>query len=195
MRKKISETLTFRKKQTILEQPSNHSDSYLPLLIMYKPDRTDWQIISLLNEDGRISNTDIARKVGNISARTASNRINTLTEQGIINIRAIINPEEVGYGILADVFIQADPGSVLEVAELVAAIPQVSYVACAIGEADVSISLRARTIEELFNFVNEKLGKLPGVRRTQTRILPLKLKDITTWLPPNMLDANDSNES
>ncbi len=162
---------------------------------MYKPDCTDWQIISLLNEDGRMSNTDIARKMGNISARTVSNRINTLTEQGIINIRAIINPEKVGYGILADVYIQTDPGSVLEVAELVAAIPQVSYVACAIGEADVSISLRARTIEELFNFINDKLGKLPSVRRTQTRILPLKIKDIATWLPPNVIEVSDSNKS
>jgi Lrp/AsnC family transcriptional regulator for asnA, asnC and gidA len=75
------------------------------------------------------------------------------------------------------------------VAEGVAELPQVSYVACATGNSDVSITLRVRNIEELFNIVTEKLGKIPGVRRTQSYLLPLKLKDLDTWLPPNALDA------
>lgn len=162
---------------------------------MYKPDRTDWKIISFLNEDGRLSNTEIARKLGNITARTVSNRISMLTAQGIINVRAIINPEMVGYGIFADVVIQAEPGRVVEVANQVAALPEASYVACATGEADVSVSIRARSIEELFNFVNDKLGGIPGVRRTQTYILPLKIKDFDTWLPPNILCDSDDEDS
>jgi DNA-binding Lrp family transcriptional regulator len=72
------------------------------------------------------------------------------------------------------------------VAEVVAAFPQISYVACATGESDVSISLRLRSIEELFKFVDEKLGKIPGVRRTQSYILPLKIKDLDTWMPPHV---------
>ncbi len=81
-----------------------------------------------------------------------------------------------------------------EVAEVVAAFPQISYVACATGESDVSISVRLRSIEELFKFVDEKLGRIPGVRRTQSYILPLKIKDLDTWLPPNVLDGNDKNK-
>jgi Lrp/AsnC family transcriptional regulator for asnA, asnC and gidA len=161
---------------------------------MYKPDHTDWKIITLLNDDGRISNTEIARKIGNVSARTISNRIDTLIKQGIINIRAVVNPEAVGYGVLADVYIEVEPGRVREVAKLVAEFPQVSYVAGATGEMDVSISLREQSIEGLFNFVNEKLGTIPGVRRTQTYILPFKIKDLDTWLPPNVLDGNDKDK-
>jgi Lrp/AsnC family transcriptional regulator for asnA, asnC and gidA len=156
---------------------------------MEKLDRTDWKIIALLNEDGRMPSAEIARRLGNVSARTVTNRVEALTREGIINIRAIINPETVGYGVLADVFIEVEPGRVREVAEGVAEFPQVSYVACATGNSDVSISLRVRNIEELFNFVTEKLGKIPGVRRTQSYLLPLKLKDLDTWLPPNVLDA------
>ena len=51
-----------------------------------------------------------------------------------------------------------------------------------------------RTIEELFHFVDQKLGKIPGVRRTHSYVLPLKLKDLDTWLPPNVLDAGDIND-
>lgn len=161
---------------------------------MYEPDDFDWQIIKLLNDDGRMPSAEIARKLGNVSARTVTNRINGLTEHGIINIRAVVNPEMVGYGVMADVFIEVEPGRVREVAELAAEFPQSSYVACATGECDVSISLRVRSIEELFEFVTEKLGKIPGVRRTQSFLLPVKIKDLDTWLPPNVLDGRESQE-
>ena len=156
---------------------------------MDKPDNTDWKIITLLNEDGRMPSAEIARRLGNVSARTVTNRIEALTRKGIINIRAIVNPKMVGYGVLADVFIEVEPGRVREVAEGVAEFSQVSYVACATGDTDISISVRARNIEELFNFVTEKLGKIPGVRRTQSYLMPLKIKDLDTWLPPDVPGA------
>jgi Lrp/AsnC family transcriptional regulator for asnA, asnC and gidA len=152
---------------------------------MYVPDAIDWKIITLLNEDGRMPSAEIARRLGNVSDRTVTNRINTLLKHGIINVRAIVDPGKVGFGVMADVFLEVEPGRVREVAYKVAEYPQISYVACATGESDVSISLRVRDIEELFDFVTEKLGKIPGVRRTQSYLLPLKVKDLDTWLPPD----------
>ena len=162
---------------------------------MYKPDDFDWKIIKLLNIDGRMPSAEIARKLDGASARTIANRINNLVEQGIINVRAVVNPEKVGYGVLADVFVDVEPGKVREVAYKAAEFPQSSYVACATGESDVSISLRVRSIEELFDFVTEKLGKIPGVRRTQSYLLPLKIKDLDTWLPPNLLEDIEDSKS
>jgi len=162
---------------------------------MYNPDQFDWKIIALLNEDGRMPSAEIARKLGNVSARTVTNRINALTEHGVINIRAVVTPEKVGYGVMADVFLEVEPGRVREVAHQAAEFPQISYVACATGESDVSISLRVRSIEELFDFVTEKLGKIPGVRRAQSYLLPLKIKDLDTWLPPDVLEAFEGDSS
>ena len=162
---------------------------------MDKLDRIDWEIIALLNEDGRMPSAEIARRLGDVSARTITNRIEALTTKGIINIRAIVKPEMFGYSVLADVFIEVEPGRVREVAEGVAEFSQVSYVACATGDTDISISVRARSIEELFNFTTEKLGKIPGVRRTQSYLLPLKIKDLDTWLPPDVLDAKQVRRS
>ena len=164
------------------------------MVAKYKPDSTDWKIITLLNEDGRMPSAEIARRLGNISSRTINNRIQTLFENDIIDIRAIVNPDAVGYGVMADVFLEVEPGRVREVAELVAEFPQASYVAGATGESDVSISLRVRSIEELFNFVNDKLGRTPGVRRTQSYILPFKLKDLHNWLPPEALEFKPEND-
>jgi Lrp/AsnC family transcriptional regulator for asnA, asnC and gidA len=160
---------------------------------MYKPDHTDSEIIALLNEDGRMSSAEIARRMGSVSARTITNRIEVLIREGIINIRAVVNPEMVGYGVLADVFIETEPGQLREVAERVAEFPQISYVACATGDTDVIISVRARSIEELYNFVIEALGKIPGVRQTQTFLLPIKIKNIATWMPPDILEDGEDN--
>lgn len=158
-------------------------------------DKIDKGIIRLLNEDGRMSNAEIARRLGNIPARTVSHRVESLIERKIISVKAIVNPLALGYNILADVFIEVEPGRVREVAKTVSNFPQVSYAACATGDRDVSISLRVRSTEELFEFVTEKLGKIPGVRRTQTHLLPFKLKDIDIWLPEAVLGELEDEQS
>jgi DNA-binding Lrp family transcriptional regulator len=158
-------------------------------------DKIDRKIIRLLNKDGRMSSAEIARRLGGVPPRTIRHRIEGLIARDIIAVRAIINPVALGYHVLADVLIEVEPGTVRKVAETVAGFPQVSYVACATGDTDVSISLRVRSNEALFDFVTEQLGIIPGVRRTQTHLLPAKLKDIDTWLPPNVLDASEGDDS
>jgi len=150
-------------------------------------DRIDREIIRLLNQDGRMSNAEIARRVGDVPQRTISHRVEGLIARDIISVRAIVNPVVLGYVVLADVFIEVEPGRVRAVAETVAKFPQVSYVACATGETDVSISLRVRSNKELFDFVTEQLGNIPGVRRTQTHLLPAKIKDMDSWLPSEVI--------
>jgi Lrp/AsnC family transcriptional regulator for asnA, asnC and gidA len=161
---------------------------------MNQLDDLDWQIIKLLIEDGRLSSTDIARFLGDVSARTVTNRIETLTKEGIINIRSIVNPEKIDYCVLADVFIEVEPGKARDVANHLRAYSQVSYIALAIGEVDIIISVRAKEIDELYNFVIETVGKIPGVRHTNTFPLPLNIKDGTTWLPPQT-NASTHNDS
>ena len=160
---------------------------------MHEPDGLDWQIIRLLMDDGRLSSADISRQLGDVSARTVTNRIEILTLEGIINIRSIVNPESIGYCVLADVFIEVEPGQLRNVADHLGEYPQISYIALATGDTDIIISIRAKEIDELYNFVIETIGKIPGVRHTKTFPLPLNLKDITSWLPPEGKDSTDKN--
>ncbi len=131
---------------------------------IHKPDELDWKIIRLLMDDGRLSSADIARILGDISARTVTNRIDILTREGIINIRSIVNPEKLGYCVLADVFIEVEPGMLKAVTKELQGYPQISYLALAIGEMDILVSVRAKELDELYEFVIEKIGKIPGVR-------------------------------
>ncbi len=154
---------------------------------MDRLDHTDRAIIALLNEDGRMSSAEIARRLTDVPPRTVSYRIDHLIERGIISVKAIVNPPALGYNVLADVFLEVEPGRVRAVADIVASFPEVSYVACATGDSDVSISVRVRNNEELFNFVTDQLSEIPGVRRTQTHLLPVMIKDIDSWLPTELI--------
>jgi DNA-binding Lrp family transcriptional regulator len=150
-------------------------------------DHTDRAIIVLLNQDGRMSSAEIARRLSDVPSRTVSYRIDSLIERGIISVKAIVNPPALGYDVLADVFLEVEPGRVRAVAERVASFPEVSYVACATGESDVSITVRVHNNEELFNFVTDQISAIPGVRRTQTHLLPVMIKDIDSWLPRELM--------
>ena len=61
---------------------------------------------------------------------------------------------------------------------------EISYYRKKPGDTDVIISIRARNIKELYDFVIEVLGQIPGVHRTETYLLPLNIKNVTTWMPP-----------
>lgn len=161
---------------------------------MTKLDSIDWEIIALLNKDGRMSSAEIARQLDDVSARTIKNRIDALVEKGIINIRSIINPKSIGYSVLADVFIETEPGQLREVAKQLAEFHEVSYVVCATGDTDIIVSVRSRTIEELYSFITEVIGKVPGVRHTHTYLLPLILKDNMTWLPHDPFIFHEDEE-
>ena len=62
-------------------------------------------------------------------------------------------------------------------AEHLVDLQQISHDVCATGDTDVIISVRACNLNELYNFVIETLGKVPGVRHTQIYPLPLNTRN------------------
>ena len=89
--------------------------------------------------------------------------------------------------VVADVWLEVESDSILEVAKKMAEFENVSYVACSIGETDVSVQVQARDTAEVYRFVTEVIGKIPGVRKTTTSIVPLVLKDVYQWRIPSGL--------
>lgn len=147
-------------------------------------DMTDAQIVDLLMEDGRMPCAEIARRLERLSERSVRYRIDRLVSRGVIRISAIPKPAALGYGVVADVFIEVEPGQVLDVAHKMAEYDCVSYIACSTGDRDVSIQVVAHDNAELYRFVTEVVGKVPGVRKTTTLLVPLTLKDVYEWRIP-----------
>jgi Lrp/AsnC family transcriptional regulator for asnA, asnC and gidA len=146
-----------------------------------KVDVTDAQIVALLMEDGRMPSADIARRIGNITERAVRYRLERLIADRTIRISAIASPAALGYTVTADVFIEVEPGQVMDVARTMAGFDCVTYVACSTGATDLSIQIVATDNTELYRFVTEVAGNVPGVRKTTTVLLPVVLKDVYQW--------------
>jgi len=144
----------------------------------------DRQIVDLLMQDGRMPCAEIARRIGFVSERTIRYRLDRLLKQGIVEIVAIPKPRALGYSVVADVILQVDPGSILEVARRLAGFECVSYVSCSTGERDISTQVVAHDNHEVYTFVTEVVANIPGVRRTTTFIVPIVVKDVYQWRIP-----------
>lgn len=159
---------------------------------MYETDKTDLEIVDFLMEDGRMPAAEIARRIGTISERVVRYRIERMVEEGLIKISAIANPRKFGYTIVADVVIEVEPAYIREVAERLMAYECVSYVACSIGETDVSVQVVGANTEEVYRFSTEVIGKMPGVRKTTTSIVPIVMKDVYQWRIPRGKSEQDN---
>ena len=157
---------------------------------MLRIDKIDRKIVNLLMDDGRMPAAEIARKVGDISERVIRYRIDRLVKEGIISISAIPKPLALGYSVVADVFIEVEPGLINDVATRLKDFECVSYVACAIGETDVSVQVVAHDTGEIYRFVTEVIGRTSGVRKTTTSIVPLVVKDVYQWRIPSSVCVN-----
>jgi Lrp/AsnC family transcriptional regulator for asnA, asnC and gidA len=152
---------------------------------MFNYDAVDRMIAGLLMEDGRMSASEIARRVGNgVSERVVRYRIDRLIKEKVISLTAVVNPKTLGFPIVADVWLECESDSILDVAEKISKFEMVSYVACAIGKTDISIQIIGKDTSEIYAFVTGVIGKVPGVRKTTTSIVPLVLKDVFQWKIP-----------
>lgn len=161
---------------------------------MYNFDKTDIKIVNLLLEDGRMSASEIARRIGDISERAARYRIERMINEGVMKISAVAKPQAFGLTTIADVWMEVESDHILAVAKKMAEFDNISYVACGIGESDVSIQIVAKDTAEIYHFVTEVVRKVPGVRKTTTSIVPLILKDVYQWRIPERIVHELSDE-
>jgi Lrp/AsnC family transcriptional regulator for asnA, asnC and gidA len=132
-------------------------------------DNIDRKIISLLQKDGRMPFTDIAKSLG-VSEGTVRNRVTRLTEDRILQIIGMIDPNRMGYEAPAMIGVSVQPPLLEKVATTIADFPEVSYLIMVSGEFDLFIEVLCKDRDHLASFLNSKLLRVPGISRTQTFI-------------------------
>jgi len=130
---------------------------------------------------------EIARRLGCVSARTVSNRIDSLTKAGIIQIKAAAVPSAVGYHIAADIYVEVEPLRLTEVAEALVTLEPVLYSALITGNADLSIQAHAADMQNLRTFITEEVHRIPGLQTTKTFAVMRVLKQSCDWQFPTEL--------
>jgi Lrp/AsnC family leucine-responsive transcriptional regulator len=135
-------------------------------------DGIDEIILTNLQKNARISNAEIARRVG-LAPSAVLERIRRLERDGVVRgYTARIDPAALGRGTLAFVFVQAENRPFdRSLGEQLAAIPEVLEVHEVAGEDCLLVKLRCASNEALGRLLQQRIGSLPAVRRTRTTIV------------------------
>jgi Lrp/AsnC family transcriptional regulator for asnA, asnC and gidA len=150
-------------------------------------DKVDLQIIKILQKDGRIPYTEIAKQV-EISEGTVRNRVARLIDQKIVQVIGLIDPYKLNYDAPAMIGISVDPPKLESAAEEIASLPEVSYLVMVSGEFDLIVEVMCRNREELAVFLNQRLHKVAGIHRTQTFLI-LRTFKMALGAQPNIFDG------
>ncbi len=131
-------------------------------------DSVDRALMAAVVEDARISLTDLANKV-NVSRSTAHTRLQRLRDEKVITgFTATIDPQALGLGVAALVFIDIEQHDWRGLRADLAAIPGVEYLAMCAGRFDLMLIARAESIPALRDVLLEQIQRLPGVRSTES---------------------------
>ncbi len=133
-------------------------------------DELDRKIVGILQQDGRASNARIARQLG-VSEGTVRRRLKRLMEEEAIQVLALPEPTKLGYTTEAIVALQVDPGKIEEVAAELAAAPEALNVSVTTGAFDLFAWVALPSSEELHNFLLTTVGRIQGVRRSETFVI------------------------
>ncbi|MEM8611010.1 MAG: winged helix-turn-helix transcriptional regulator [Cyanobacteria bacterium P01_H01_bin.105] len=135
----------------------------------YEIDQLDLNIIKLLQQNGRIAYSDIARSIDAPEA-TIRYRVKRLIDEKIISISAFINTSKIKYENVAYIELDVNPIFLeTHISELIA-MENISYVASATGELDLMLEYIYQDNDDLLTFINS-LKNNPNVKRLNSRTI------------------------
>jgi Lrp/AsnC family leucine-responsive transcriptional regulator len=147
-----------------------------------KLDRTDRLILQSLQQDGRISNVALARKV-NLSATPCLERVRRLERQGYIRgYTALLEPSLVDAGLL--VFVEIDllrtsPGAFRDFRREAMKLRELLECHLVSGNFDYLLKARVRDMQEYRSLLGEKILALPGVSDSRSYVVMEEVKEST----------------
>jgi Lrp/AsnC family transcriptional regulator, leucine-responsive regulatory protein len=148
-------------------------------------DATDYCILDLLQKDGRISNQDLADRVG-LSPSPCLRRTKALESNGAIRkYVALLDPSTVGRGMRAIVQVRLNhqtSASVDRFEKEILKYPQVLECDLIAGDWDYILRVAVRDLEEFRGFCVNSLAKIAGVANVKSNISMKEVK-YSTALP------------
>ena len=146
-------------------------------------DDIDGKILSILQNDARTSNAEIARRLA-MAPSAILERIRKLETRGLIEgYEARLNPKALDMGLLAFIYVRADEriGS-REIGDELAMIPEVQEVHHIAGEDCYLLKVRVDDTNALSDLLRQRLGPIDAIRSTRTTIVLSTIKE-TAQIP------------
>ena len=148
-------------------------------------DAADLRILRIFQQDGRITNQELARQAG-LSPASCFDRVKRLRERGIIlGYTALLDPHQLGSALMifVEVLLDRTTDDVFSAfAEHVRKVPQVLECHMVAGGFDYLLKVRVADMTAYRAFLGNILAAMPGVRETRTYAVLEEVKS-TTQLP------------
>ena len=154
-------------------------------------DRTDLRILEILQENGRLSNQEIAERVS-LSPSPCLRRIKRLEGAGVIRqYVALLDPGKLGLGLLAYVSVKLEKRGKMPIEDFGARVqgwPEVAACYAMTGEMDYLLRVHVEDLQHFSRFVMDQLLRQPGVVDVKSSFALERIKE-TTALPLNVVHA------
>ncbi|WP_319761322.1 Lrp/AsnC family transcriptional regulator [Maridesulfovibrio sp.] len=136
-----------------------------------KIDETDRKILTILQNSGRVSNADIARKVG-MAPSAVLERVRKLERKGVLTgYEAIVDPKAVGRSLTAFIFVNVNEGvGATSTGEELSRVPGVLEVHYCAGRDSYLIKVRCEDTDGLAIMLGQ-IGRIETVRDTNSTIV------------------------
>ena len=147
-------------------------------------DRFDRQILKVLQDDGRISNQDLADRIG-LSPSPCLRRVRALEDSGVITgYKTLLNAKALGYTLVALVYIAMDkhtPERFEHFEEEIRALPEVLECLLITGQqADYQIKVIVRDMEAYQELLLNRINRISGVTGVHSSFVLRRVVDRTT---------------
>jgi Lrp/AsnC family transcriptional regulator for asnA, asnC and gidA len=142
-------------------------------------DDTAKRIIELLQDDGRLSYSAIAKDVG-LSEAAVRHRVQKLIDSGVMQVVAVTDPLQMGFARQAMVGITVN-GDVREVAAQLATMEQLDYIVITTGRFDILAEVVAESDDELLDVISGRISALDAVMTTETFVYLRLEKQTYAW--------------
>lgn len=137
------------------------------------------RIVELLQEDGRRPYAEIAREVG-LSEAAARQRVQRMTEAGIIQIVAVTDPMQLGFHRMSMIGIRVS-GDPREIAAELTKIPELAYVVVTLGTFDILVEAVCENDEHLIDLIATRIRTIPGITHSESMLYAGLYKDLYNW--------------
>jgi len=138
-------------------------------MIAISLDELDHKIIEAFSRDGRASNRQIALEL-DVTEGTIRTRVKRLQRRGLIQFTAVRSFKFAGSPNLVMMGIYADQSCVPELANVLAAMPEIGCVVVLLGRYNLMAMGLFTTLEQVDDLINTRIRYLPGVKHVETSI-------------------------
>jgi len=132
-------------------------------------DTTDFRIIEELSRNGRYSCMYLSSKLG-ISLSSASKRLASLIKDDVIQVRAITNPNRMGYLSNGVVLVRAERSCIDDLCNSLHKIEDISTLMTLMNGYDIYLGILSKTPETLQDLINNRIAVLPGIKTVETLV-------------------------